>query len=63
MLCNAAINIANIEGGKLACAKFKMLHFLRSGHIIMLCQLGCDIVKIQCMCVGVHDYVCSVIEG
>ena len=38
MLCNAAISIASIEGGKLACAHtqnitfFKMLGFHRSGH-------------------------------
>ena len=42
MLCNAAINIVNIEGGKLACADtqnrtlYRMLNFCRSGHIIGL---------------------------
>ena len=39
MLCNAAINIANIESGKITLhilkieKLFKMLDFLRSSHI------------------------------
>ena len=49
-LCNAAINIADIEGGKLAYAHiqsrtlFKMLDFHTSGHIYMY------IHSIQCTC-------------
>ena len=58
MLCNVAISIASIEGGKLTCARtqnrtfFKMLGFHISGHIhVYVCMCSTTPNRPGCHCV------------